>query len=115
MWGFLRVENEHISIYGGVSATGSDLDTLGEHLLVSSASSPSASTVVSSSLSGSGPVSDSGNAWEPRAERHVGSINRGTGLDKLPYARMDIASNGGVVRRATSPLKAWCLHRVRQS
>lgn len=113
MWGFLRVENEHLQIYGGASTLGTDQDSLGEHLLVSSTSSSTSTVAAGSTVSVGASGSDRGNGWESRAEWPLGTINRGSGLDSMPYSRMDIAPNGGVLRRATSPLKAWCLTRVR--
>lgn len=125
MWGFLRVENEHLNIYGGVDGQGSDTDSQGQPLLLSVGevtSSPAVSTAAMSSLGGSGdPINNSGGVsggvggilgWE----RSSGSFSRGNGLDRLPYSRMDMTSKHGAgIAAATSnnPVKAWCLTRVR--
>lgn len=122
MWGFLRVENEHLHIYGGGGGGGNAIDTgsdsdsqQGEPLLSSSSHSPT-TTVAASSIAGSGMGGDSvvsGGSWV--ADR---SASRSSGLDKLPYSRMDVGSGGSgggdLVRRAVSPIMGWCLTRVRR-
>lgn len=114
MWGFLRVENEHLHIYGDVDSPGSGADDslrfeqVPAATAVSSASAPSstAGSVVAVGV----PVAAN--------ERVVfsssgGGRSRGSGLDRLPYARMEISSGG--IMRATNPVKAWCFTKVRMA
>lgn len=107
MWGFLRVENEHLRIYGGgTDEQGSDADSQGDFFLLDG-SSPSASTAASLSTAGSLSAGD-------HALIASGNVSRGNGLDRLPYSRMDINTskhlNNGM--SSSNPLKAWCLTRV---
>lgn len=113
MWGFLRVENEHLQIYGSAPEFGLGIGNEDAFLGLSAVPSGSVSTAMGSSVAGSASGSDSVGGWDSgaKADRHIGSINRGSGLDNLPYSRMDI-SGGGLSRRVGSPLKAWCLNRV---
>lgn len=73
MWGFLRVENEHLRIYGDVGSPGSGVEN-----------------------QAGGSAGGNGSAV--------------AGLDRLPYSRMEISN--GIMSRATTPIKAWCLNRV---
>lgn len=123
MWGFLRVENEHLSIYRSVDGLGSDTDSQGQSLLSQAEAtySPSVSAAAMSSMGGSGDpintgggsVSGGGISWWQRSSR---SFSRGTVLDRLPYSPMDMNSKHGVGITAApnnNPVKAWCLIRVR--
>lgn len=126
MWGFLRVENEHLHIYGGGDDSRSDTDSGGQPLLPHEVEAmPSSSASTASSVVGSGPgstgrdpiitagVSGGGiSGWE----RWSGGVSRVNGLDRLPYHRMDMASKHGggvgVGSACDSPIKTWCLTRV---
>lgn len=124
MWGFLRVENEHLRIYGGPDAPppGSDVGDPGgagfKHVpsCASGVSTMAGSSINSSSSSGGSPPSASGGIGGGGG----GGGSRVSGLDRLPYSRMDMPSSagsgggGGIFRRATTPLKAWCFIRVRE-
>ena len=105
MWGFLRVENEHLRIYGDSISSGSDSDEAGESFQqIPSATAMSGSAVSLSSLSGS----INGGASAPM----MGGSRGFAGLDKLPYSRMEVPTTG-LLRRATNPIKTWCLTKVR--
>lgn len=117
MWGFIRVENEHLRIYGAPDGASSDSDCgdpagAGFKHIPSCASSVStmAGSSINSSINSGGPPSGTGGSGG-------GGGSRVSGLDRLPYSRMDMPSSsgggGGIFRRATNPLKAWCLIRVR--
>ena len=104
MWGFLRVENEHLRIYGDSSSIGSDSDDAGENFQNNLSVTTIASSAASiSSLSGS----INGGASAPM----MGGSRGLSGLDKLPYSRMEMPPTG-LLRRATNPIKAWCLTKV---
>ena len=104
MWGFLRVENEHLRIYGDSISSGSDPDQAGESFQqIPSATTMSSSTASLASLAGS----INGGAGVPM----MGGGRGLSGLDKLPYSRMEMPTTG-LLRRATNPIKAWCLTKV---
>eukprot|EP00904_Undaria_pinnatifida_P011262 jgi/Undpi1/7266/HiC_scaffold_22.g09739.m1 len=106
MWGFLRVENEHLRIYGDSSSIGSDSDDAGENFQNNLSVTTIASSAASiSSLSGS----INGGASAPM----MGGSRGLSGLDKLPYSRMEMPPTG-LLRRATNPIKAWCLTKVKR-
>eukprot|EP00903_Cladosiphon_okamuranus_P016627 g15335.t1 len=117
MWGFIRVENEHLRIYGAPDGTADsddgDAGSAGFKRLPSSGSS--VSTMAGSSINSIGSISSSG---PPSGSGGGGGGGRVSGLDRLPYSRMDMSSSasggGGLFRRATGPLKAWCLTRVKR-
>ena len=114
MWGFIRVENEHLRIYGAPEgASDSDLGNLGGAGFRHTPScGSSVSTMTGTSINSTGssaPFDSSGSGG--------GAGGRMSGLDRLPYSRMDMPSSaggGGLFRRATNPLRAWCLIRVRE-
>lgn len=124
MWGFLRVENEHLRIYGG-GAMSLDADPSAngnfQHLpsscaSVSTMAGSSINSNVSSSTASIG--GSSGGLGVPMigGGGGGGGGSRPSGLDRLPYSRMEIPSSstsGGLLRRLSQPLKAWCLIRVR--
>lgn len=131
MWGFLRVENEHLRIYGSSSGgtpdgSGSPDPSGGEgfkrvpsYATVSTmAGGSSINSSVASTMAGGGlGVSMMGGGGGGGV-----SIGRASGLDRLPYTRMGMPSSDGVgggggeglLRRLMSPCKAWCLLKVRQ-
>lgn len=127
MWGFIRVENEHLRIYdgGGTSdGSGSPCPDAGpgaaggfQHIASCSSVSTMANSSINSNISSSIGGGGSG-LGVPMMGGGLGG-SRGSGLDKLPYSRMEMASSSGggigLLRRATGPLRAWCLIRVRES
>ncbi|CAB1112597.1 unnamed protein product [Ectocarpus sp. CCAP 1310/34] len=128
MWGFIRVENEHLRIYdGGGSSDGSLSPGLDagpgaaggfQHIASCSSMSTMASSSINSNISSSIVGGGSGLGVPMMGGGGLGG-SRGSGLDKLPYSRMEMPSSSGggigLFRRATSPLRAWCLIRVRES
>lgn len=120
MWGFLRVENEHLRIYGDVSSPGSDIDGQIEEGCSDGYSSSTASSITNAPLSGNGSASSCVVGVGSGVSGGVGgggSHRGGSGLDRLPYSRMEIstASAGtGAVTRSVDVMKAWCLDRVRE-
>ncbi|CAN0227530.1 unnamed protein product [Ascophyllum nodosum] len=116
MWGFLRVENEHLRIYDDLSSQGSDIGDQDDQ--VDEGCSPSSSTSAPSTtspLSGSGSVAVAGVPVSGGGGLGGGGIggNRGSqGLDRLPYSRMEISSGVDVMQRSTDVMKAWCFNKV---
>lgn len=109
MWGFLRVENEHLRIYGDSISSGSDADVTGESFQqIPSATTMSSSAASLTSLT-SLTMSINGGAGAPMMAGSRGL----SGLDKLPYSRMEMPTTG-LLRRATNPIKTWCLTKVRR-
>lgn len=106
MWGFIRVENEHLRIYGAPDGPpDSDSgDPVGAGFKHIPSCASSVSTMAGSSINSGGSPSASGGS----GGRSVGG-SRVSGLDRLPYSRMDMPSRSS---RATNPVKAWCLTRV---